>query len=166
MKQKIITTLVMVFIAIAASAQSLTGIWRWTTDPGAYKFLEFKPNGTVLCRDYATFVIDQEYTISVTGWMRWEGTYKKNGNSLTITNKPASAKAEIIGLEVYPEVSQSTYNRIKQDITRQMNQMAKSGISTKPEKYRIDVFNHELLQMQLDYDMVYYYRVDSYNVFD
>lgn len=166
MKFRIFTLLLMGFITMAASAQSLIGIWRWTTDPGAYKFLEFKSDGKVLCRDYATFTIENNYTVRVTGWIRWEGTYRKSGNALTITNKPATAKVEIVGLDVYPEVTQATYNQIKQNIAQQMNQTCKSGITTHPERYRIDAFTNELLQMQLDDDMVYYYRTPNYNVRD
>lgn len=165
MKKKILALLAVMLVSLTASAQNIVGLWRWTTDPGAYKFMEFRANGTVGCRDYATFSVEEGYnTIYVTGWLRWEATYRKSGSQLTINNKPATAKVELVDLEVVPEVPQSTYNKIKASVKKQLDNMARTSIHSKPERYRIDVFTDELLQMQLGNTMVYYYRTNSYNV--
>lgn len=166
MKRTLITLLAAATLSLTASAQSLVGIWRWTTEPGAHKFLEFKKNGKVYCRDFATFTIDNDHTITVSGWIRWEGTYTYKGNTLTITNLPATAKAEVVGLEVHPEVSQSVYNQIKASITKQLNQTSANGISKKPQRYHIDHFTNDHLQMTVNDDDANYFRVANYNITD
>lgn len=164
MKRILMTLLATAAFALSTSAQSLVGIWRWTTEPGAHKFLEFKQNGKVKCRDYATFTIEDGHTVTVSGWLRWEGTYTHKGNTLTITNLPATAKAEIIGLEVYPEVSQNVYNQIRTSIAKQLNQSSAAGISSKPQRYTIEHFTNDHLQMLIDDDTAQYFRVGSYSI--
>lgn len=166
MKRTLITLLAAAALSLTASAQSLIGIWRWNTEPGAYKFLEFKQNGKVSCRDYATFIIEDGHTVTVTGWLRWEASYTRKGNTLTLVNRPATAKAEVVGLEVVPEVPQSTYNKIKSSIVTQLNQAATSDISSKPESYTIDSFTKDRLQMTINDDTAQYIRVKSYKVTD
>lgn len=166
MKRTLITLLATAVLSLTASAQNLVGIWRWTTEPGAHKFLEFKQNGKVNCRDYATFTIEDNYTITVTGWIRWEASYTRKGNTLTIVNRPATAKAEVVGLEVVPEVPQSTYNKIKASIVKQLNISAAANMSSKPERCTIEHFTNDCLQMIVDDETAQYFRVSSYNVTD
>lgn len=162
MKRTLITLLAAAALSLTASAQSLVGIWRWNTEPGSYKFLEFKQNGKVSCRDYATFTTNAGNTLTVTGWICWEASYTHKGNTLTFVNQPSTAKAKVVGLKVTPEVPQKTYNKIKSSIVAQLNQAAKANISSKPENYTIESFSKDRLQMLVGDDTAQYIRVKSY----
>lgn len=167
MKRTLITLLAAVALSLTASAQSLIGIWRWTTEPGAHKFLEFKQNGTVYCRDYATFTTTNAgHTFTVTGWISWEASYTHQGSTLTLVNHPATAKANVVGLIVTPEVPQSKYNKAKSDFVTKLSQAATANLSSKPESFTIESFTKDRLQMIVNDDTAQYIRVKSYKVTD
>lgn len=151
---------------MTATAQKLIGIWRWNTEPGSYKFLEFKQNGKVSCSDYATFTTNAGHTLTVTGWICWEASYTRKGNTLTLVNNPSTAKAKVVGLKVDPEVPQKTYNKIKTSIVTQLNQAATANMSSKPENFTIESFTKDRLQMIINDDTAQYIRVKSYKVTD
>ena len=79
---------------------------------------------------------------------------------------PATAKANVVGLIVTPEVPQSKYNKAKSDFVTKLSQAATANLSSKPESFTIESFTKDRLQMIVNDDTAQYIRVKSYKVTD